>query len=217
MESESKIFVNFKFKMPSIKTITPIFGGSYYHIFNRGINGQKIFYTENNYNYFLKLLNKYLATYTSIVAYCLLPNHFHLIIKVNDIIKGIPPNEGIIEESGIGIFISEQFRRMFIAYSMAINKQENRTGSLLDKNFKRIEITEHGYLQYCIFYVHFNPEKHGYTVNYKDYKFSSFQAYLSKKQTRIARQLGLDIFEDLESFVNYHNVLHDEKDDYLFE
>lgn len=203
--------------MPSIKTATPILGGNYYHIFNRGINGQKIFFTEINYIYFLKLLNKYMVSHISVIAFVLLPNHFHLVIKVNEAIKRIPPSEDITEELKVGNYVSEQFRRMFIAYSMAINKQEKRTSSLFDKNFKRLEITEHEYLQYCIFYVHFNPEKHGYTSNYKDYKFSSYLAFLSNKETRIARKLGLDIFEDLESFVNYHNVWHDEKDDFLLE
>lgn len=206
-----------KSKMPSIKTATPILGGNYYHIFNRGINGQKIFFTEINYIYFLKLLNKYMVSHISVIAFVLLPNHFHLVIKVNEAIKRIPPSEDITEELKVGNYVSEQFRRMFIAYSMAINKQEKRTSSLFDKNFKRLEITEHEYLQYCIFYVHFNPEKHGYTSNYKDYKFSSYLAFLSNKETRIARKLGLDIFEDLESFVNYHNVWHDEKDDFLLE
>jgi len=217
MESKSKKIANFKSKMPSIKTTTPILGGNYYHIFNRGINSQKIFFTEDNYHYFLKLLNKYLVSHISIISFVLLPGHFHLVIKVNDSIKGIPPSDDITGESEVGNYVSEQFRRMFIAYSMAINKQEKRTSSLLDKNFKRIEITEHEYLQYCIFYVHFNPEKHGYTTNFKNYKFSSYLTYLSNKKTQIARQLGLDIFVDLESFVNYHNVWHDEKDDYLLE
>jgi len=51
MESKSKKIANFKSKMPSIKTTTPILGGNYYHIFNRGINSQKIFFTEDNYHY----------------------------------------------------------------------------------------------------------------------------------------------------------------------
>ena len=70
--------------MPSIKTLTPILGGSYYHIFNRGSNRQIIFYTPANYIYFLKLLNKFLGSYVHFLSYSLLPNHFHLVIKVNE-------------------------------------------------------------------------------------------------------------------------------------
>jgi putative transposase len=199
--------------MPSTKTIFPLIGGSYYHIFNRGINSQRIFFTEDNYRYFLKLLDKYLNGYIEIIAYCLLPNHFHLVIKAHDSLNSEKSN---IDED-IGRKISKQFRSMFIAYSLAINKQENRTGSLFEKNFKRIEINEHEYLQYLIFYVHNNPEKHGLISNFRTYTYSSFQTYLSKGKTRLSRQLGLEIFNDKQSFLSFHDAFHPEKDDEILE
>ncbi len=70
--------------MPSIKTITPILGGSYYHLFNRGANKQIIFFNNENYQYFLRLLNKYLSGYVHFLAYCLITNHFHLILKIKE-------------------------------------------------------------------------------------------------------------------------------------
>ncbi len=70
--------------MPAINIITPILGSNYYHIFNRGINRQNIFFSDRNYLYFLQLIDRFLSEYISILAYCLLPNHFHLIIKVNE-------------------------------------------------------------------------------------------------------------------------------------
>lgn len=87
--------------MPSIKTLTPILGGSYYHIFNRGSNRKNIFYTTENYNYFLKLLNNFLNQYVHFLAYALLPNHFHLVIKVKEeIIKENLGNRSLKEENG---------------------------------------------------------------------------------------------------------------------
>lgn len=177
----SFIFTIFKIKMPSIKTITPILGGSYYHIFNRGSNRQNIFYTPGNYTYFLKLLNEFLGNYVHFLAYALLPNHFHLVIKVNDEISveqtGNTGNRSLKEENGsfgslsiikdeneVGKAVVRQLKRLFITYAMAINKQENRVGNLFDPKYKRLEITNHEYLEYVVFYAHYNPEKHGLTI-----------------------------------------------------
>ena len=199
--------------MPSVKIIFPIIGGSYYHIFNRGINSQRIFFTDDNYRYFLKLMDKNLLGYMKIIAYSLLPNHFHLVIKANDSLN----SGSSVNEREIGKNISRQFRKIFISFSQAINKQEKRTGSLFEKNFKRIEINEHEYLQYLIFYVHYNPEKHGITANFRNYKYNSFQTYLSTSETKLSRQLGLEIFNDLHYFINYHNVIHAEKKEWELE
>ena len=70
--------------MPSLNTISPILGGRYYHVFNRGNNHQRVFFSEENYRYFMQLADKYLADYISLLAYCLIENHFHFLIKIND-------------------------------------------------------------------------------------------------------------------------------------
>ena len=56
--------------------------GSFYHIYNRGNNKEKIFFEEKNYRHFLKLFDKYLSPYVDVYAYCLMPNHFHFLIRV---------------------------------------------------------------------------------------------------------------------------------------
>lgn len=164
-----------------------------------------------------------LSDYISVLAYCLLPNHFHLVIKINDLIR-IPslqkdgiPKQAITNEVEIGKFVSNQLRRLFITYTMAINKQEDRTGSLFDKNFKRIEITENEYLLYAIFYTHFNPEKHGIVTNFRTYKFSSHQAIISDSSTRVDKNLVLKIFDGKDEFINYHYGWHEEKKNIILE
>ncbi len=195
--------------MPSIKSITPFTSGSYYHVFNRGINGQRIFLQKKNYQHFLALIKKHLTEYVDILAYCLLPNHFHLVIKIKDVIF---QNDYRIEnETEIGKIVSNQFRKMFVSYSMAINNQESRTGSLFNRPFKRLEITEQDYLEYAIFYVHYNPERHGLTENFKTYNYSSFMALCSQNPTKLKRDLVHEIFGGKKDFASYHNGMHYER------
>ncbi len=220
--------------MPSIKTITPILGGRYFHIFNRGTNRQLIFYKPENYNYFLKLLEENLSGYVHFLAFCLLPNHFHLVLKIkdeicqknlslstvnkgNDSLINIENVVKITDENEIGKLTVHPLKRLFITYAMAINKQENRVGNLFDPKYKRLEITTQDYLEYAIFYTHYNPEKHGLIADFKDYKFSSFQALKGKSKTKINRELVLDIYGGIEDFLNYHNSMHDERDGIILE
>ena len=73
--------------MPSLKNTTPLLGGRFYHLYNRGNNQENIFFEKRNYEYFLSLWNRYLVANIEILAYCLLPNHFHLLIKIPENIK----------------------------------------------------------------------------------------------------------------------------------
>ncbi len=189
--------------MPSLKTITPILPGKYYHIFNRGSNRKPIFYSRDNYDYFLKLIDKFLSDHIDILAYCLLLNHFHLIMRTTDSIES--------NDQNYRKRITSLFKSLFVTYAMAINKQEGFIGNLFDPKFKRLEITDDDYLRYLIFYTHYNPEKYHLSSDYKEYFYSSYNALISNSKTKVNRELVMDIFDGLESFLNYHKVIHQEK------
>ena len=137
----------------------------FYHIYNRGINSETIFLSNDNKLYFLKLFSKYLIGIVDVYAYCLMDNHFHIVIK-------------IVEEEKI---VTQSLSNLFNSYAKAFNKQNNRTGSLFEKHFKRIKIQDENYLRNIIQYVHLNP-KHHLGLDYKTYKYSSFQSIISDKQ-----------------------------------
>lgn len=94
---------------------------------------------------------------------------------------------------------------------MAINKQEGFAGNLFDPKFKRLEIEDDEYLKYLIFYTHYNPEKHGVTHDFKEYSFSSYNAILSNKPTKLCRNIVIELFGGVDNFINYHQHVHQER------
>lgn len=105
--------------MSTLKDITlPLDPNQYYHIFNRGNNGQWIFYKDKNYPYFLEKYKDYMLSYWDTYAYCLLPNHFHLLIKVK--------SEAALIEAGQKDFtkVSKQFLKQFSPTSEITNRSE---------------------------------------------------------------------------------------------
>ena len=190
--------------MNTNKNTQELIPGYYYHIFNRGISKEKIFFRNENYFYFLRKYNKYLYDFVETYSYCLIPNHFHLLIRVRDSIflkDGISPPD-----------ISEQFRKFLISYAMSINKQEHRKGSLFIKNFKRKIILNDNYIRSAISYIHHNPVHHKICKKIEDYKWSSYSGILSDKPTKLPREKIFEWFGSKQEFIDFHKRVHDDKD-----
>ncbi|TYA74056.1 transposase [Seonamhaeicola marinus] len=158
----------------------------YYHIYNRGINSSNIFMSDDNMDYFLKLIDKHLKEKIEVIAYCLMNNHFHLITKVN--------TEGPIA--------TQSLSNLFNAYAKAFNKQQNRTGSLFEKHFKRKKILNEEYLKNLILYVHKNPQNHKVINDFRNYKFTSFNSYLTSSSPE--KNYVVSLFENIENFKFAH-------------
>ena len=172
---------------------TPFYTNQYYHIYNRGNNGEKIFYLPDNYIFFLKKFSEYLSGEVETYSYCLIPNHFHFIVKV--INKDI---------------ISEKFKNFFLGYSKAINKQEGRTGSLFQKRFKRTIIEDRFSLVRAILYLHTNPVHHNICNDFVNYPYSSYKSILSKKETKLCRVEVLELFDSRNNYTQLHQKRSDE-------
>lgn len=201
----------------------PLSESSYYHIFNRGNNGENIFFENRNYIYFLQKFKEYFENHLSVYAYCLLPNHFHFLLSVNDFLQILPEHRTLKKGNHILArpeeIISENFRRFFLSYSKSIKKQETRTGSLFEKNFKRIKVDSDVYFTSVVNYIHRNPQTHKLISDYKLYAHSSFGSILSEKTSLLKRKEVLDWFGGKEHFLKYHegNPVFKELDLYIIE
>lgn len=154
------------------KNVYPLEAECFYHIFNRGINGQKLFFDDQNYHYFLSLIRNKISSVATVYAYCLLSNHFHLLVRIKpekEIREAFP----LKSQTEVSKIISQQFSNTFNSYTQAINKHFGRTGKLFELPFRRKLITSHEQLVNTIQYIHNNPLKHGITKNIEDYRYSS--------------------------------------------
>lgn len=166
-----------------------IYSDTYYHLYNRGNNKELIFFEDDNYNYFLNQFKKYVSPYCETYSYCLMPNHFHFFIRIN---------EETLFEKGI--------KNFFISYSKAINKRYNRVGSLFQGRYKVSEIISDSYYTTIIAYIHKNPVIAGLVNNMEDYRYSSYSACLSEKETSLNKREVLEWFGGLDGFIEYHKT-----------
>ena len=170
--------------------------GQYYHVYNRGNNNENIYIEEKNYNYFLEKVKKYILPIADIYAYCLLKNHFHIVLRIKD--KDKLPEK--FKEK-----IHLPFSNLFNSYSKSINKAYNRTGSLFQEHLQRNRIENEEYLKQLTVYVHLNPVKHKFSNDFDSYLHSSYRSYLSDKLSNIDREFVLELFDGLENFKFYHD------------
>jgi putative transposase len=193
--------------------------GQIYHVFNRGNNSQKVFFKRENYLFFLDKIKKHILPHADILAWCLMPNHFHLMIEVNHL-------EAVISEQVTQSHLLTKTRTLndsvsiiLRSYTRAIQKQEYITGSLFQNRTKalcltepqgispayfnthfgmmgNLDLPETNYLNVCFSYIHMNPVNDRLVRNPEDWEFSSYCDYYSGRKGKlinrdIAKELGL--------------------------
>lgn len=185
----------------------PLKKGNYYHIYNRGNNGIDVFFDNESYYHFLKLYDKYISPIAKTYAWCLLKNHFHVLVFIkNDNEIDFDKLEYSTVDKPKRLDPSKQFGHLFNAYTQEINKKFNRTGALFEKPFERKQITSERYLQNVIYYIHNNPVQHGFVKQMNLYPWSSFETIISDKPTKLKRQEVIEYYGDVENFIDYHNT-----------
>jgi len=154
---------------------------SFYHVYNRGLGKMDIFRDSEDYAVFLNLFKRTLGQSVEfspkgyeypnyhndleLVAYCLMPNHFHLLIRTKNKPMAMP----------------ELLKSVLTAYVMYFNKKHARVGPLFGKRYRAVRIVDDAQLWHITRYIHMNPLDIG--TDYKRYKYSSLQNYLGSKSS----------------------------------
>jgi len=166
--------------------------GNYYHIFNRGCNKESIFFQESDYNMLIsKMFQTKDTNKIEIIAYCLMPNHYHLLIYQ-------------LSEKPI----SDWLKSLFSGYVQRINRKYNRSGTLFERSAQPKLISKDNYLIELTHYIHANPIRHGFVRDPLEWKSSSLSPYFyntgsEQVSARIINDHFSDEFNYQEAFKEY--------------
>jgi REP element-mobilizing transposase RayT len=174
-----------------MKRLRITFEGAFHHTMNRGINGEEIFSGDNNKAQFLDYLVEYSTKLKiRILAYCLLDNHYHMVIE---------------NSSGR---MSDFFKHLNGKYGMYYRKTHGGQGYVFQSRFKSTLIEDDSYLRAAIAYLLLNPVRAGIVTNFKEYTWSSAGEYFSKNTDSIVdSEYVNDLFETEKNLVEFTESL----------
>jgi len=166
-----------------------------YHVYNRGNNQQPIFFKPENYLFFLHKVRRFIKPHCNLLAYCLMPNHFHFLLQAT-------PASMALKQTQLGTrtAMSEGFKNLLSSYTQAINKQENRTGSLFAQNTKARLVgcyeAKIDYSLLCLNYIHQNPLRAGLVQATETWPYSSFPDYAQLRNgTLCAKEIAYQLID----------------------
>ena len=166
----------------------PFLQGSYYHIYNRGAGRQAIFRHERNYLYLLRLLKTVAGECSiTVVAYCLLPNHYHWLLRQDG-------------ETAAGMVPT----RVFGSYSQAFNRAYERTGTLFEGPYKALAVATDAYFVNVCSYIHLNAVHHGIVATPEEWPYSNYLEWIEKRSgTLVDRELVRAYFANPQSYEDF--------------
>ena len=143
----------------------PLIRNQYYHIYNRAVAGNLLFRESDNYSFFLSKVEKYILPEAEILSYCLMPNHYHFILKL------------------ISDNISIAMQRLALSYVKSYNLVYGQAGHLFQGTYQRIHVTDLNYLIHLSRYIHLNPVKAQLVLKAERWDHSSYQEYIGERDS----------------------------------
>ena len=192
-----------------------LFEDKFYHIYNHANGNENLFIVKSDYILFLKKYENYAAPYFDIFCYCLMPNHFHFLVKVKSI-NELKLN-GYKDSENIHNFLSHKLGTYFNSYTKSYNINYNRKGSLFNQSFHRIAIDTEKYLYKLVIYIHYNPVNHGFVSKPEEWSFSSFKNIYNNPKIKKEYGLVIDWFGDKDNYLFSHLKNTDLDDEYKLE
>jgi putative transposase len=187
----------------------PLFPNGLYHVLNRANGDEALFRKETNNYYFIEKYRQHISPIAQTLAWCLLPNHYHFLVRINSataLSKRYTERKGreLQEENKLSEFITEQFANWQNAYAKAFNKMYKRQGGLFMNYLRRISIEGEDQLMKTVFYIHKNPVHHGFTQAIGAWPWTSYNEYKSDKPFLTGGKEVMSLFGTKESFIKFH-------------
>jgi putative transposase len=188
----------------------------YHHCYNHAIGDELLFREEENYAHFLRLYKKYLAPIMITYAHCLMPNHFHFLVRIRPAeqlkaryLELKPKANEDWETMNWHRFITRQIGNYMNAYAKAINKRFGRRGGLFEHGMKRPVIDNEPYFLTTLKYIHYNPIHHGFVDELESWTYSSYHAYLNHDKKGLFKTEVFQRFGDFQAFCEFHKDFRD--------
>ena len=187
---------------------TPFLPDQYYHFYNRGNNRQAAFFERDNYLYFLKGVKKYLRGHVDVLAYCLMPTHYHILVLVrprtqtSEVFKTSEVSGAEVSTTGsVSKAVSLAMQKFGISYTKAINKRFSRVGALFQGQFQGKPVKNYEHLLNLCVYIHANPVKDGLVALPEDWEFSNYLEWMGLREgTLVNREFIAENFGSPEEY-----------------
>ncbi len=181
--------------------------GTCFHIYNRGNKKDNIFLDESDFRFFLRRLKQHLFPEEknesrlvlmpkdsfSLISYCLMPNHFHLLLRQN-----------------LDTPTSKLLLRVCTSYSKYFNKKYDKVGHIFQDQFKQVTIGDNDYLKWLSCYIHQNPKVAGIVKKPEHYKWSSYLDFIGKESNSMCdKEIVLSQFKNNKDFENFTKSSYD--------